>query len=82
MRTPADWMKPTDDRIVELLREEPPCTPPAVDTVGVPASDHTGKRLTTLARDSLGDHLSSDRSRRTDKGHASVDEAREPIDSE
>jgi len=49
MRQAAEWMSnPSDDRILEALREHGQLTPQAIDKVGGPAANTCRNRLPTL----------------------------------
>lgn len=87
MRKPADWMVPSDDRILELLREEGNLTPQAVEDFGGPVAGHASDRLPKLAEYGLVIRISRGLYRITDKGVAYLDEELdvselEPGDSE
>nr|WP_193787915.1 PhiH1 repressor [Natronolimnohabitans innermongolicus] len=74
MRQPADWMVPSDDRILELLREEGNLTPQAVEDFGGPVSGHASDRLPLLATYGLVTKISRGLYRITDTGVAYLDE--------
>lgn len=85
MRRPADWMVPSDDRILELLREEGNLTPRAVEDFGGPVAGHASDRLPVLAEYGLVTKISRGLYRITDKGEAYLDEdldasTLEPVD--
>ncbi|WP_193787745.1 PhiH1 repressor [Natrialba chahannaoensis] len=74
MRQPADWMVPSDDRILELLREEGNLTPQAVEDFGGPVAGHASDRLPVLAQYGLVTKISRGLYRITDSGEAYLDE--------
>ena len=74
MRKAADWMVPSDDRILELLRERGNLTPRAVEDFGGPTSGHAHDRLPKLARYGLADRISHGLYQITDQGRAYLDE--------
>ncbi|RYJ15316.1 PhiH1 repressor, partial [Halogeometricum borinquense] len=49
MREAAEWMVPSDDRILELIREYGNLTPSAVEAKGGPVRAHASVRMGTLA---------------------------------
>jgi len=80
MRRDADWMRqPTDDRILEVLREEGNMTPRAVSREGEYARvdatrDYAGGRLRELCRYGLVERVDRGLYRLTDDGRAYLDE--------
>lgn len=74
MRQPAEWMVPSDDRILELLRQEGNLTPQAVEDFGGPVAGHASNRLPVLAEYGLVTKISRGLYRITDKGEAYLDE--------
>jgi len=48
MRKRADWMVPSDDVILELLRDEVKLTPQAVEDYGGPSAGHVRDRIQQL----------------------------------
>jgi len=49
MRKQADWMVPSDDRILELIREYGNLTPSAIEAKGGPVRQHASTRCSELA---------------------------------
>ena len=49
MRQSADWMVPSDDRILELIREHGNLTPSAIEAFGGPVRQHASTRAKKLA---------------------------------
>lgn len=49
MREQADWMVPSDDRILELIREYGNLTPSAIEAKGGPVRQHASSRCSELA---------------------------------
>jgi len=74
MRQPADWMVPSDDRILELLRAEGNLTPQAVEDFGGPVAGHASDRLPLLAKYGLVTKISRGLYRITNKGESYLDE--------
>ncbi|MFD1599337.1 winged helix-turn-helix domain-containing protein [Halobellus rarus] len=74
MRKSADWMVPSDDRILELLREHGNLTPQAVDDLGGPSAGHAQDRLPTLTKFGLTERISRGLYRISEKGIAYLDE--------
>lgn len=73
MRQPAEWMVPSDDRILELLHEEGNLTPRAVEDFGGPVSGHASDRLPVLTEAGLVTKISHGLYRITDDGVAYLD---------
>jgi predicted transcriptional regulator len=82
MRQPADWMVPSDDRILELLRQEGNLTPQAVEDFGGPVAGHASNRLPVLARYGLVTKISRGLYRITEEGEAYLDENLDASDLE
>ncbi len=85
MREPAEWMVPTDDRILELIRQEGNLTPGAMEALGGPSSDHASRRAKELARHGLLEQIHRGLYRLTEEGRAYLDEeldaaGLEPVD--
>lgn len=85
MREPAEWMSPSDDRILELLREHGNLTPQAVEDFGGPTAGHAQNRLPELTRYGLTERISRGLYQITDQGESYLDEELdatelEPID--
>lgn len=74
VRQRAEWMKPVDDQILELMRDEGNLTPTAVDQFGVTVSDYAGDRLGVLAKYGLVERIARGLYRLTDEGRAYLDE--------
>jgi len=73
MRQPAEWMVPSDDRILELLEDEGNLTPRAIEDFGGPVAGHAQDRLPQLARYGLVTRISRGLYRITDQGRAYLD---------
>jgi len=85
MRQSAEWMVPSDDRILELLRQEGNLTPQAVEDFGGPVAGHASDRLPVLAKYGLVTKISRGLYRITDRGEAYLNEeldasALEPVE--
>jgi hypothetical protein len=74
MRKSADWMVPSDDRILELLREHGNLTPQAVEDFDGPTAGHAQDRLPLLTEYGLTKRISRGLYRISDKGIAYLDE--------
>jgi hypothetical protein len=74
MREEAEWMVPSDDKILELLREHGNLTPRAVEDFGGPSAGHAQDRLPLLARYGLAERISRGLYRITDEGRAYLGE--------
>ena len=88
MRMDADWMRqPTDDRILEVLREEGNMTPRAVSRDGEFARvdvtrDYAGGRLRELCNYGLIERVDRGLYRLTEEGRAYLDEELDAADLE
>lgn len=74
MRKSAEWMAPSDDRILELIREHGNLTPGAIEALGGPVSDHASRRARKLAKYGLLEQIHRGLYGITDKGRAYLDE--------
>ncbi|RDZ43424.1 PhiH1 repressor [Haloferax sp. Atlit-19N] len=74
MRQTAEWMTPSDDRILELLREYGNLTPRAVEDFGGPSMGHAQDRLPLLTKYGLVTRLSRGLYAISDDGLAYLDE--------
>lgn len=74
MRQEAEWMVPSDDKILELLREHGNLTPRAVEDFGGPTKGHAQDRLPMLAKYGLADRISRGLYQITDDGCAYLNE--------
>lgn len=74
MRQRADWMVPSDDAILELLREHVHLTPEAIETYGGPDSGHAQDRCRKLMNYGLLERVSRGLYKLTDTGHAYLNE--------
>jgi len=74
MRQEAEWMVPSDDTILELLRDYGNLTPRAVEDFGGPSTGHAQDRLPLLAEYGLAERISRGLYRITDAGEAYLDE--------
>lgn len=82
VRQRADWMKPVDDQILELMRDEGNLTPRAVDDFGIAVSDYAGDRFAVLREYGLVERISRGLYRLTDDGRAYLDEELDASDLE
>ena len=74
MRKSAEWMKPSDDRILELVREHGNLTPSAVNHFGGPSRQHASGRMSELAEYGLLKKVYRGLYGITDDGRAYLDE--------
>ena len=74
MRKRGEWMVPSDDAILELVREYGNLTPRAIEELGGPSAHHAGVRCRALAAAELLDQISRGLYGITDRGHAYLDE--------
>ena len=74
MRQPADWMVPSDDRILELIREHGNLTPSAIEAFGGPVRQHASIRAKKLAEYGLLEKVYRGLYGITDKGISYLDE--------
>nr|WP_049899579.1 PhiH1 repressor [Natrinema altunense] len=58
MRQEAEWMVPSDDKILELIREYGNLTPTAIEDLGGPSAGHARNRCPVLAEYGLLDRIS------------------------
>jgi hypothetical protein len=73
-RKRAEWMRPKDEHIMEVMRDEGNMTPQALDEFGVAAANYARDRLSLLASYGLVEKLSRGLYRLTDEGEAFLDE--------
>lgn len=86
MRKEADWMVPSDDTILELVREHGNLTPTAIEDLGGPSAGHARNRCPRLAEYGLLVRISRGLYNITEEGRAYLDEELdaadlEPVDS-
>lgn len=74
MRQRAEWMVPSDDVILELLRDRGNLTPAAVEGFGGPVADYVSERSKRLAEYGLTQQIHWGLYAITDKGEAYLDE--------
>lgn len=74
MRQPAEWMTPSDDRILELIREHGNLTPKAIEHFGGPVRQHASRRCSKLADYGLLNQIYRGLYGITDQGEAYLDE--------
>lgn len=74
MREPAEWMTPSDDRILELIREYGNLTPKAIEDFGGPVRQHASIRCAKLVQYGLLEKVHRGLYGITDKGEAYLDE--------
>lgn len=74
MRQRGEWMVPSDDAILELIREHGNLTPSAIDDLGGPSAQHAGIRCRKLRDAGLLHQISHGLYGITDKGLAFLNE--------
>lgn len=74
MRQDAEWMAPSDDRILELIREHGNLTPKAIENFGGPSRQYASERCAELAEYGLLDRIYRGLYGITDEGLAYLDE--------
>lgn len=76
VRQRAEWMRPVDERIMEVMRDEGNLTPQALDNLDVTSRSHASVRLSALARAGLVERPADTEGlyRLTDEGRAFLDE--------
>lgn len=74
MRRPAEWMVPSDDRILELIREHGNLTPKVIEELDGPVSSHASRRCRKLAEHGLLRQIGHGLYGLTDDGRAYLDE--------
>lgn len=74
MRQSAEWMVPSDDRILELVREYGNLTPTAIEDLGGPTAGHARNRCPVLAEYGLLERISRGLYGITDEGEAYLNE--------
>lgn len=73
-RKRADWMRPVDEHIMEVMRDEGNMTPQALNEFDVAAANYARDRLSELSRYGLVERLSRGLYRLTDEGEAFLTE--------
>lgn len=84
-RKRAEWMRPKDEHIMEVMRDEGNMTPQALDDFDVAVANYARDRLSVLAQYGLVEKLSRGLYRLTDDGYAFLNEeldasTLEPVD--
>ena len=74
MRHRAEWMRPIDDVILEVMRDEGNMTPQALAEFDVTAANYARDRLSEMCRYGLTERVSRGLYRLTDDGRAYLDE--------
>jgi predicted transcriptional regulator of viral defense system len=74
MRQSAEWMVPSDDRILELVREHGNLTPTAIEDLGGPTAGTARNRCPKLAEYGLLERISRGLYNITEEGEAYLDE--------
>lgn len=82
MRQRAEWMVPSDDLILEIVRDHGNLTPNAISKLGGPSSKHAGVRCRTLARYGLLYRITEGLYGISDEGCAYLDEEFDPSELE
>jgi hypothetical protein len=74
VRKRAEWMKPTDERILETMRDEGNLTPRALEDLDVTVQNYASNRLSKMTEYGLVERVSRGLYRLTDDGRAFLDE--------
>lgn len=74
MRQDAEWMVPSDDKILELIREYGNLTPTAIEDLGGPSAGHARNRCPELAKYGLLNRISRGLYGITEEGTAYLNE--------
>nr|WP_253184585.1 winged helix-turn-helix domain-containing protein [Natrialba sp. SSL1] len=74
MRQEAEWMVPSDDKILELVREYGNLTPTAIEDLDGPSAGHARNRCPVLAEYGLLDRISRGLYGITEEGEAYLNE--------
>ncbi|TYT61780.1 PhiH1 repressor [Natrialba swarupiae] len=74
MRQEAEWMVPSDDKILELIREYGNLTPTAIEDLGGPSAGHARNRCPVLAKYGLLERISRGLYGITEEGEAYLNE--------
>jgi len=74
VRDRAEWMRPRDDEILEVMRDEGNMTPQALEEFDVAAANYARDRLSILTQYGLVERLSRGLYRLTDEGRAYLNE--------
>ncbi|WP_254527963.1 type IV toxin-antitoxin system AbiEi family antitoxin domain-containing protein [Natrinema gelatinilyticum] len=74
MRQDIEWMVPSDDKILELVREHGNLTPTAIEDLGCPSAGLARNRCPVLAKYGLLERISRGLYGITDDGQAYVNE--------
>jgi len=74
MRQEADWMVPSDNKILELVREYGNLTPTAIEELGGPTAGHARNRCPKLAESGLLKRISRGLYGLTEDGEAYLNE--------
>lgn len=87
MRERAEWMTPSDDQILELIRDHGNLTPSAVDHFGGPVRQYASERMSVLSKYGLLKQIYRGLYGITDDGRAYLDEeldasTLDPVDTE
>jgi predicted transcriptional regulator len=73
-RKRADWMRPVDEHILEVMRDEGNMTPNALEKMDVTVANYASNRLSKMAQYGLVERVVQGLYRITDDGVAFLDE--------
>lgn len=73
-RQRAEWMRPKDEHILEVMRDEGNMTPGALEELDVTVANYASNRLSKMANYGLVERVAHGLYRITDKGEAFLDE--------
>lgn len=74
VRQRAEWMRPVDERILEVMRDEGNMTPRALEDLDVTVANYASNRLSEMADYGLVERIATGLYRLTDDGRAFLDE--------
>jgi len=74
VRQRAEWMRPKDEHILEVMRDEGNMTPRALEELDVTVANYASNRLSEMARYGLVERVAHGLYRITDAGEAFLDE--------
>lgn len=73
-RKRADWMRPVDEHILEVMRDEGNMTPNALEQMDVTVANYASNRLSQMAKYGLVERVVQGLYRITDDGISFLDE--------
>jgi Mn-dependent DtxR family transcriptional regulator len=74
VRQRAEWMRPKDEEILEVMRDEGNMTPNALEDLDVTVANYASNRLSKMAKYDLVERVAYGLYRITDEGEAFLNE--------